>query len=204
MLALCGSFHHTSMIALPWLATFFVLRDCEFAYFTDIPAVQKRKGKREFIMSFIKLCYRIPQKTEISLFSFLNYFMLFWHQHHQHVLSWHVSVIGDRNCHFRSKSNFLVSGILWQKKYKWRWIGLQRMCCFGIFFLPKREQGDFSGLGNISCFSKSRPSMELLASDHLFLGLHISLFRLWQIKMSCPGIVRKFFCVTDHELIIFN
>lgn len=77
MLALCGSFHHTSMIALPWLATFFVLTDCEFAYFTDILAVQKRKGKREFIMGFIKSSYRMPQKTEISLFSFPNYFMLF-------------------------------------------------------------------------------------------------------------------------------
>lgn len=173
MLALCGSFHHTCMIALPWLATFFVLRDCEFAYFTDIPAVQMRKGKREFIMNFIKLSYRIPQNTEIGLFSFPNCFMLFWHQHYQHVLCWHVSVIGDRNCHFRSKSNFLVSSILWQNKYKWRWIGLQRMCFFGIFFsLPKREQGDLSGLGNISRFSKSRPGMGLLTNYCLFLGIN--------------------------------
>lgn len=50
------------MIALPWLATVFVLRDCEFAYFTDTLAVQKRKGKREFIMSFYQIKLENPTK----------------------------------------------------------------------------------------------------------------------------------------------
>lgn len=44
------------------------------------------------------------------------------------------------------------------------------MCCFvTFFFLLKIEQGDLSGLENIS---KSRPGMGLLTNDCLFLGLH--------------------------------
>jgi len=47
-------------------------------------------------------------------------------------------------------------------------------CDMGLFFLPKRVQGELSGLGNTFGFPKSRPGMGLLTNDCLFLGLNKS------------------------------